>query len=158
MSKLIMGIDPGSLKTGYGLISKENSKLKFLCSGVITTKKNTSLTEKLGFIFENLNSLLKAHKPDILVVEKIFTSINKQSSLVLAHTRGVILLTSYLHKIEFYEYTPREIKQTISGKGNASKEQVLKMVEIYLKPDSVLSLDEADAIAVAICHAHKARL
>ncbi len=158
MSRLIMGIDPGSLKTGYGLILQENSKFKFLCSGVIAPKKNTSLAEKLEFVFENIDSLLKIHKPDALVIEKIFTSINIQSALVLAHVRGVILLSSQLHKIKYFEYTPKEIKQAISGQGNASKNQVLKMIELYLKPKHVLSLDEADAVAAAVCYAHKIRL
>ena len=137
------------------MISQEKSKLKFLCSGVIDTKKNSSLAEKLEFIFEKLNSLLKIHKPDVVVIEKVFTSINIQSSLILAHVRGVLLLSIQLHKIKYFEYTPREIKQAISGRGNASKSEVLKMIELYLKPSNVLSFDEADAIATAACYAHK---
>ena len=129
MSKIIMGIDPGSLKTGYGLISKEHAKLKFLGSGVIAPKKNISLAEKLEFIFKKMDSLLEIHKPDTLVMEKIFTSVNMQSALILAHVSGVILLSSQLHKIKYFEYTPKEIKQAVSGQGNASKNQVLKMVK-----------------------------
>lgn len=152
---IILGIDPGTATTGFGLIKKDKSKLKLLKYGLITTPANLSTAERLDKLYKELNSLLKKQKPDIAAVEDIFFFKNLKTAIKVSQARGVILLTIAKAKIPVAEYTPLQIKQAVACYGRAEKIQVQKMVKVLLglkeipKPD-----DAADALAVAICCAN----
>lgn len=147
----ILGIDPGSQKTGYGLVKKNGSHCQILLNGFIKPKKDTT-ENKLKQIFNELQTIIEQHNPTILVLEKIFYSVNFNSSMVLAQVRGVIMLLCSLKNLKLVEYSPREIKQAITGNGNASKEQVLRALHLIYKTPLDLPLDVSDALATAICH------
>ncbi len=151
--KIIMGIDPGSQKTGYAVIQQQNSKIDFVASGFIQLKTKC-LASRLEKIFCELQKILSHYQPIEVAIEKIFYSINVQSSFTLAHTRGVILLCCKLQKSNIFEFTPKEIKKSATGNGNATKNQVLKTMHLLFKTPKTISLDESDALATAICCAH----
>lgn len=152
---IILGIDPGTATTGFGLIEKNKSNLKLLKYGCVKTSANLSTAERLDKLYKELNSLIKKSKPDIAAVEDIFFFKNLKTAIKVSQARGVILLTIAKAKIPVAEYTPLQIKQAVACYGRAEKIQVQKMVKILLglkeipKPD-----DAADALAVAICCAH----
>ena len=151
----ILGIDPGTAITGFGLIEKNKSKLKLLKYGCIKTSVKLSTAERLNVIHKELNSLIKKSKPDIVAGEDIFFFKNLKTAIKVSQARGVILLTIAKSKIPVAEYTPLQIKQAVACYGRAEKIQVQKMVKYLLglkelpKPD-----DAADALAVAICCGH----
>jgi len=152
---IILGIDPGTATTGFGLIEKNKSNLKLLKYGCIKTSVKLSTAERLNVIYKELNSLIKKSKPDIVAVEDIFFFKNLKTAIKVSQARGVILLTIAKSKIPVAEYTPLQIKQAVACYGRAEKVQVQKMVKYLLglkelpKPD-----DAADALAVAICCGH----
>lgn len=152
---IILGIDPGTATTGFGLIEKNKSNLKLLKYGCIKTSVKLSTAERLNVIHKELNSLIKKSKPDIVAVEDIFFFKNLKTAIKVSQARGVILLTIAKSKIPVAEYTPLQIKQAVACYGRAEKIQVQKMVKYLLglkelpKPD-----DAADALAVAICCGH----
>ena len=154
----IMGVDPGSQITGYGIIEKNAQKMTVLTNGSIIAAKIKSQEDRLAKIFTTLQTLIKTYKPDVIVVEKIFYALNVKTSLILAQVRGVILLSCSLEKVKLCEYSPREIKQAVTGKGSASKEQVVKMLHLLLKTPLDINLDESDALAAAVCYANQANL
>jgi len=149
----ILGVDPGSRMTGYGIVEHVNGRLVHVDHGAIKTGVGT-FPHRLVDIQENLSRLIQAHVPNAMVVEEAFYARNVQSALKLGHVRGVVLLTAALHKIEVYEYSPMEIKKALTGYGSAEKEQLRYMVCALLQLDRVFSLDASDALAAAICHAH----
>lgn len=150
----ILGIDPGSVKTGYGLIESSGKRTKHLDSGFIKLNTKDSLSERLLVLSEELGKLIEKFKPDCGAVEKIFYAKNAQSALTLGHARGVILLKLTENKLPINEYSPLQIKQTVVGVGRADKNQVKHMVKILLNLQKILQEDEADALAVAIACAH----
>ncbi|MGK0288745.1 MAG: crossover junction endodeoxyribonuclease RuvC [bacterium] len=150
----IIGVDPGSRYTGYGIIEKYGSRLVHIESGVIRAVKKETLEEKLELIFQELSAIIEKHRPQSGSIERIFHSVNPHSSLILGHARGVALLAFQLQKLGIYEYAPTEVKSAVVGVGRASKEQVQNMVQILLNQKRKMSLDESDALAIAICHAH----
>ena len=153
----ILGIDPGTYSTGYGLIQRQNGVLAHIASGTISTKRKESLNS-LPRIFSEVERILEQYKPDAVAVEDIFYSLNVKSALKLGHVRGVILLAVLRSDIPVHTYTPLEIKKAVVGYGRAEKEQVQKMVVHLLKMDQTpLSADASDALAVAICHIHSAK-
>ena len=151
---VILGIDPGTATTGYGLI-KKNKKLSAVIYGCIKTSADLSTGERLNKLHKELNSLIKKYKPDIVAVEDIFFFKNLKTAIKVSQARGVILLTIAKLKIPIFECTPLQVKQAVACYGRAEKIQVQKMVKTLLnlketpKPD-----DAADALAVAICCAH----
>jgi len=155
---IILGIDPGTATTGFGLIKKDKSNLKLLKYGLITTPANLSTAERLNKLNKDLSLLIKNSKPDMVAVEDIFFFKNLKTAVKVSQARGVILLTIAKAKIPIAEYTPLQIKQAVACYGRAEKTQVQKMVKYLLglkeipKPD-----DAADALAVAICCAHSIR-
>jgi crossover junction endodeoxyribonuclease RuvC len=157
---IILGIDPGTAIVGFGLIEKEtkSQKLKLIKYGCIETSAKFSTAERLKIIHEELEFLLKKHKPDIVAVEDIFFFKNLKTAIKVSQARGVILLTIAENKIVIAEFTPLQIKQAVACYGRAEKAQVQRMVKTLLglneipKPD-----DAADALAVAICCAHSIR-
>lgn len=148
-----MGIDPGSQKTGYAFLEVHSTKLHFITSGLITPKK-ACLENRLEKIYNELQEVLKTYQPTAIAIEKIFYSVNAKSSLVLAHTRGVILLACQIQKSNIFEFSPTQIKKSATGNGSATKEQIAKVVKLLFKTSQQLSLDETDAIAAAICLAN----
>jgi len=153
---IILGIDPGSLNVGYGILQVE--KRKIVAAGCDTLKINPKLqlAERLVLIHSKMDKIIAEYKPNIAVVETIFYGKNIKSAFTLGHARGVILLAFAQHNIEIVEYSPREVKKSVVGNGNASKEQVAYMVQKILtlstKPKTE---DAADALAIALCQFNK---
>jgi crossover junction endodeoxyribonuclease RuvC len=149
----ILGVDPGSRITGYGIVENVNGRLIHVAHGAIKTEGGP-FPSRLLKIQEGLLGLFEEHSPHVMAVEEAFSARNVQSALKLGQVRGVVLLTAALQKVEIFEYSPMEIKKALTGYGRAEKEQIRYMVCELLKLDRVLSLDASDALAVAICHAH----
>ena len=153
---IILGVDPGSIATGYGLIKSNNQKNILIDCGVIKTDSKKSLPEKLRQIFEGLSQIIAKRHPDELAIEETFYSKNAKSALVMGQARGVAILAAACAKISVWEYSPKEVKCSIVGWGNASKLQVQYMVKNLLElKDLPQPQDASDALAVALCHAQK---
>jgi len=150
----ILGIDPGSRKTGYGLIEHSNNKSRHLDSGFIRLNEKEPLTERLLILSIELGKIIDRLNPNCGAIEKIFYAKNAQSALSLAHARGVILLKFSEKQLPIHEYQALKVKQTVVGAGRADKGQIKHMVKILLKINDSLQEDQADALAVAITHAH----
>lgn len=156
---LILGLDPGTAITGYGLVRDVEGRLSAVDYGVITTPSGAELDKRLLQIYQELSALISRHKPDAMAVEKLFFSRNVRTAMAVGQARGVVLLTAALAGVPVYEYTPLEVKQAIVGYGGAEKQQVQQMVKLLLNLAEVPQPDDAaDAIAVAVCHLHSARL
>lgn len=156
---LILGLDPGTAITGYGLVREVEGRLIAVDYGVITTSSETEMDKRLLQIYQELSAIISRHKPDAVAVEKLFFSRNVRTAMAVGQARGVVLLTAALAGVPVYEYTPLEIKQAIVGYGGAEKQQVQQMVKLLLNLAEVPQPDDAaDAIAVAVCHLHSARL
>jgi len=147
----VLGIDPGSLVTGYGIVFSEDQTPHYCSHGLIKMQRNASLPERLGRVFEGIVKVIDTYRPDILAIEKVFFAKNPHSALMLGHARGAALLPGVLKQLKIYEYTPLEIKQSIVGYGQASKQQVKEMVLRLLSLQGDLSYDAADALAVGSC-------
>jgi len=156
---LVLGIDPGTATTGFGLIRNlNNGDLESVSYGVITTPKNTLPEERLLSIYNEVIQLLTLHSPDMAAVEKLFFQRNVTTALAVGQARGVVLLALAQKKIPLAEYTPMEIKQAVAGYGGAEKNQVQLMVKALLNLESIPRPDDAaDALAVAICHCQSYR-
>ena len=150
----ILGIDPGSRKTGYGLIEHSNNKSRHLDSGFIRLNEKETLTERLLMLSIELGKIIDRLNPNCGAIEKVFYAKNAQSALSLAHARGVILLKFSEKQLPIHEYQALKVKQTVVGAGRADKEQIKHMVKILLKINDSLQEDQADALAVALTHAH----
>lgn len=149
----ILGIDPGTATTGFGLIAKDGAKLKSLDYGVISTSKDKEMHSRLEVLYDDINSLIKQHKPEVIVVEKLFFTSNITTAMTVSQARGVVLLAASKNKVPIAEYTPLQVKMAVSGYGKATKKQVQEMVKRILKLDSTPKPDDAaDALAIAICH------
>ncbi len=154
---VIMGVDPGSSVTGFGLIKKTQSdEIGLIHYGIIKTNPGLEPAEKLKRIYDGLLSVMKKLSPDEFAIEKAFYGKNARTALVMGQVRGVAILASAQSKIPVAEYSPREIKQSVVGSGNASKSQVQFMVKNLLRLKEIPEPDDAaDALAVALCHAQK---
>ena len=149
---IIFGIDPGFAITGYGVVEKLGNKYKVLDYGVITTKAGLDLSVRLNIMYEEIVRKFNEHKPDCVAMEELFFCKNLTTGIAVAHGRGVLLLAINKLGVPFYEYTPLQIKQAITGYGKADKKQMQKMVQVLLKLDSIPKPDDAaDALAVALC-------
>lgn len=149
----ILGVDPGSRITGYGIVENVGGKLIHVAHGKIKSSgKNFPL--QLLNIQTELSALIQSHVPDVMAVEEVFYARNVQSALKLGHVRGVALITAALNRIDVFEYSPTEVKKALTGYGRAEKDQLRYMVCTLLQIDQISSLDASDALAVAICHAH----
>ncbi|MCI6458720.1 MAG: crossover junction endodeoxyribonuclease RuvC [Clostridium sp.] len=156
---IILGIDPGIAIVGYGIIEYKNNKFKVIDYGAIFTPASTSTTKRLEKIYKGIDILIKNYNIDEVGIEELFFNKNVKTAITVAQARGVILLACSHNDKPIYEYTPLQVKQGVVGYGRAKKLQVQQMVEIILnlkeipKPDDV-----ADALAIAICHAHANKL
>ena len=155
----VLGVDPGTASTGYGVVEARGQRLAAICGGVIKTAAEESLELRLGAIFEQLGELLDEHGPDALAVEDIFFGRNVRTAFAVGQARGVVLGAAGLRGIPCFAYTPQAIKLAVCGAGQARKEQVQRMVAALLGLERPPEPDHAsDALAVAICHAHQMKL
>ncbi len=151
----ILGIDPGYAIVGFGIVEYRNNVFTPVSFGSITTPAGLEFPERLKQIFEGMNELFERHKVDAVSIEKLYFNTNTTTAIDVAEARGVILLAAKLNNIPIFEYTPLQVKQSISGYGRAEKHQIIEMTKSILglnkapKPD-----DTADALALAICHGH----
>lgn len=150
---IILGIDPGSRVTGYGVINSVGNKLQYIDCGCIRTESK-SFPERLLTIFDELNSLIERHAPQQAAVEEVFMGRNASSALKLGQARGSAMVACLSHQLEVAEYSARQVKQAVVGSGAADKSQVQHMVKAILGISDTLPEDAADALAVAICHAN----
>ena len=154
---VILGIDPGTAICGYGVVEHNQGNLAALTYGAITTNSKARMQDRLEKIYDNLDALIKEYQPEIMGIEKLFFGRNATTAIPVGQARGIVLLAAVKNQVEIIERTPNEIKQSVTGYGGASKEQVIYMVTRLLhlikepKPDDV-----ADALAIAICTAHTA--
>jgi len=151
----ILGVDPGSVTTGFGVIDSERGRLHLVEQGSITTKRGADLADRLCRIHEELTAVIVRTTPIAVAIETPFAGQNVKSLIQLAHARGVILLCVRAAGLQVFEYAPRSVKSAVVGYGAAEKEQVAKMVRLLVKGcNGAMSMDASDALAVAICHAH----
>jgi crossover junction endodeoxyribonuclease RuvC len=153
---IILGVDPGTNITGYGLIEYTNNKFRIISHGVIKLPSTKSLSERLEIIYDELDKLLKTFYPDEFAIETAFYGKNVQSAMKIGYARGVSLLAAVHNKIPASEYSPGEVKKAVVGKGAASKQQVNFMVQAILNVKKIkFKPDESDALAIALCHAFR---
>jgi len=151
----ILGIDPGIAIVGWGVIDFEGSRFRTVAYGAITTPSTDSVCQRLLTVDEQMNLLFEKYQPDVMSIEELFWNTNQTTGIIVAEARGVILTVATRRHIPVYEYTPLQVKQSVVGYGRADKKQVITMVTTFLhlekppKPD-----DTADALALAITHAH----
>jgi len=154
----IIGIDPGTGILGFGVVDIQGSKIKLVTAGVIRTPAHTPLDERLEDIFDSLSDIIAETHPQVMSIEKLFFSRNVTTAISVAHARGVAMLTGRRAKLPVFEYTPQEIKQSLTGYGRADKKQVQEMVRIQLGLKEVPKPDDcADALAAAITHSLMSR-
>ncbi len=149
---IILGIDPALTQSGWGVISVNKNNLSFVACGTIKSNPKQSLDLRLHYIYQSILSVINLYQPDEMAIEETFVNKNPVSSLKLGHARGVLMLSAAVSGLKIYQYSNTSIKKTLVGVGRAEKHQMAVMIK-YLLPSAVLnSEDEADALAVAICH------
>jgi len=149
---LVIGIDPGSRATGYGIVEEIGGRLYCREAGVIRLESGSPLEARLVTLYDELIEILTRFKPEAVSVEKIFTAKNSLSALKLGHARGVILLAAAKIGIPVHEYSPLEIKQSVTGYGRSEKFQIQEMIRTILRLDGKAAPDASDALAAAVCH------
>jgi len=149
---LILGIDPGSRVTGYGVINTAGSRQEYVTSGCIRTADKATLPQKLEEIFSGVSQVIAEHEPDEFAIEKIFMARSAESALKLGHARGVAIVAGVNQGVPIYEYEARKVKQAVVGTGAATKSQVQHMVKVLLNLPSNPQQDAADGLAIALCH------
>ena len=153
---LVLGIDPGSRYTGYGVVRKSGSNMSYVAAGRINAARAGDLSERLPVIYSGICEIIEEFDPEQSAVESIFFAKNAMSSLKLGHARGVSLLALQMADVPLYEYPPASVKQAVAGHGRANKDEVKHMVKMTLKLEGELAEDASDALAVAICHCQAA--
>lgn len=154
---IVLGVDPGSRVTGYGILEKRKNDISLIHYGHIRSSGKTPFYDRIHNIFQSMVKLMEDYHPQEMAIEDMFYAKNVQSSLKLGHARGAVLIAAVQCGLRIFEYTPLEIKKSVVGYGRASKEQVRSMVQIILKFKGSLQLDTSDALATAICHLNWAR-
>ncbi len=157
---LVLGVDPGTATTGYGLVNSDGGdRLVAVAYGVITTPAGRPMPERLQKLYRELASLIQEHHPDQSAVEQLFFNRNVTTALAVGQARGVALLALADAGVPVHEYTPLQVKQSVVGYGRAEKNQVQELVRLMLGLDAIPRPDDAaDALAIAICHLHSARM
>lgn len=156
---LVLGMDPGTATTGFGLVKHEQGREIMVRYGVIRTSPTMDMPSRLAKIYWEYNELLDQYKPDAVAIEELFHHKNAKTVITVAQCRGILLMTPAVREIEIAEYTPLQVKQAVTGYGNADKKQVQIMVQKILKLEEVPKPDDAaDALAIALCHLHSYRL
>lgn len=152
---IVLGVDPGLQKTGYGVIQQQGHHLRLLGYGLIKPPVKNELSDRLGFLHKEFVKILDLYKPHSVAIEETFVNKNPVSTLKLGHARGVLMMTPSLYNMPVFEYGANKIKKSIVGAGHADKDQMMAMIQRLLpEVNSDLTSDSADALAVAICHAH----
>ena len=151
---IILGIDPGLRTTGFGLIEKQGNKLRYIASGTIKTGASDELPPRLKIILTGIADIIRTYRPDCAAVEKVFVNVNPQSTLLLGQARGAAITALVASDLGVAEYTALQVKQAVTGRGKAAKEQVQQMVARLLVLPGLPGTDAADALGVAICHAN----
>ncbi len=154
----ILGIDPGSRITGYGIVTREGNRLLHVDNGAIFTDAQKDFPLRLQRIYRGLTEIIEQHRPDVMAVENIFFATNVQSALKLGQARGAAIVAGVTAGLPVYEYTALQVKQAVVGHGRAAKEQVQKMLKVLLNLPEIAQEDASDALAVAVCHAHSEKL
>lgn len=153
---IILGIDPGTRITGYGVIKYTNNSFVRIASGSIKLPADQPIPQRLEIIYSELSKIIKRHKPDEFAIETAFYGKNVQSAMKIGYARGVSILCALHNSVPTSEYSPREVKKSVVGKGAASKDQVLFMIKTLLNIKSEkIKVDESDALAIALCHAFR---
>ena len=150
----ILGIDPGSIKCGYGLIGMKGKDPFYITSGTISASPSKPLQQRLKHIFDTLKDVISSSRPDDIVVEQIFFAKGAKAALSLGHARGIVLLAAAQENVNLHECSALEVKKAVVGYGRAEKNQVLEMVRLILNIREPLYPDSADALALALCHAN----
>jgi len=148
----VLGVDPGTLATGWGLVHSDGRTLRMIGTGVIRTRPQDPLWDRLALIHDAIAAIANEHRPDALSLEQCFVSKNVQSALKLGHTRGVIMVACRKAGAEVFEYAPSQVKSAVTGSGKAEKHQVAEMIRIMLALQKAPPADASDACAAAICH------
>lgn len=149
---IVLGIDPGLRKTGYGLVDRYEGQLRFISAGVIDLTRFNDRYERLYFLFESLNKLIGTYKPSDLSLEKIFTGKNVKSAFSIGEARAISIISAKKFNLNIYEYSAKAVKQGVTGYGNATKDDVKKMVKLILNIRKDFKDDASDALALAIYH------
>jgi crossover junction endodeoxyribonuclease RuvC len=153
---IILGIDPGTTVTGYGIVKYENNVLTRIASGIINLPSTKPIPIRLKVIHKEINKIIRLYKPDEFAIETAFYGKNVQSAMKIGYARGVAILSAVLNNIPTSEYSPREVKKSVVGRGAATKEQVGFMIKSLLIIDQKkMKSDETDALAIALCHAFR---
>src|SRR5574338_641820 len=153
---IILGVDPGTIVTGFGVISFHKNNFNLITHGIIKLPPAKPLSHKLEIIYDELVRLIKLYKPDEFAIETAFYGKNVQSAMKIGYARGVSILAALHNNVPTSEYSPREVKKSVVGKGAASKDQVLFMIKTLLNIKSEkIKVDESDALAIAMCHAFR---
>ena len=154
----VLGVDPGLINTGFGIISFNGDKINVIDFGIISPNKKSSLSLRLNTIYIDMASLILQYKPDCLSIEEVFYSTNIKTTMKLGQARGAVLIAAAQSKLQVYEYSARKIKLSLTGNGNSTKDQVKFMVENRLKINiKDLKNDASDALAAALCHEQQFR-
>lgn len=152
---IILGIDPGLATVGYGVIDYTAGKFTTIAYGAILTPAGTRIEDRLSMIYDELNDIIKKYRPEEVAIEELFFNTNRTTAIEVAEARGVMLLCARKNRLRIFEYTPLQVKQSVVGYGRAEKKQVISMIKLLLSLEKAPKLDDtADALAIAICHAH----
>ncbi len=151
----ILGIDPGYAIVGYGVIDYIGNKFKVIEYGAIITNAGEEMNSRFKSIHDDLNEIIERNNPEFMAIEELFFNSNQKTAINVAQARGVLLLSALNHGVRIYEYTPLQVKQAVAGYGRAEKQQIQQLVKTLLNLEKVPKPDDtADALAIAVCHAH----
>jgi crossover junction endodeoxyribonuclease RuvC len=157
MGLVILGIDPGYAIVGWGLVDFDQNSFKPLRYGAVTTEADTDFNTRLSIIYDDINSIMTAFKPEAMAIERLYFTTNQKTAIMVAEARGVILLAARKNNIPIFEYTPLQVKTAVTGYGKAKKPQVMEMTRRLLKlPEVPKPDDTADALAIALTHCQSA--
>ncbi len=154
----ILGIDPGTRITGYGIIDVEGNRLRHVDNGIVKTRSTDVLPLRLKTIYDGLTSVLEKYSPEAVAIEQVFMAKNPRAALTLGHARGTAVISAVNLDLEVFEYSALQVKSAVVGYGHASKQQVQQMIKALLNLPEVAQEDASDALAVAICHANSRTL
>jgi len=155
---IVLGVDPGTYVCGYGIIENIDNKLSYLDSGFINQPHNLSLPQRLKNVYDEISTIIHKHHPDEMSIEDVFVSKNPRSTLKLGEARGVAILAAANFDIPVFEYSPTEVKASVTGNGRSSKFEVQKMISSILNINGNMKADTSDALAIAICHVNNSAL
>jgi crossover junction endodeoxyribonuclease RuvC len=149
---IVLGVDPGSIVTGYGLVEKKQNQMTCVRAGTISSSNKIPFFQRIHKIYQSMADLMEHYRPSELAIYDVFFSKNLKSALKIGHARGAVLIAAVQSGMKIFEYSPLEIKQSVVGYGRATKEQVRSMVQVILKLETQPVTDTSDALATAICH------